>query len=91
MNGHNKLECFVPGKPFQPSVLQHGSLLGLLRGCEKMNKYVISFDLLQVFLSYDLFHNFQNRKTFVSLCCQLLPITSLFNTISDSAVRPLSL
>jgi hypothetical protein len=28
MNRHNKLECFITGKPFQPGVMQHANLLG---------------------------------------------------------------
>ncbi len=35
MKGPNKVKCFVPGKPFQKSVTQHSSLLGLFVSYEE--------------------------------------------------------
>jgi hypothetical protein len=35
VNGSNELECFVPDKHFQPSVIEQSSLLGQFARCKE--------------------------------------------------------
>jgi hypothetical protein len=37
------LECFVPGRPFHPSVMKHSSLLGSFICCEENEELLMQF------------------------------------------------